>query len=515
MSSKIHSNTRTENSKRNIVAAMLNRGLLIVLPFIARSVMLMTLGKSYLGLGSLFTSILMVLNLSELGFGSALVYSMYKPVAENDETAIKALLNLYKKIYRIVGISVLLLGVCFVPFLPYIIKEGTPSDINIYVLYFIFLLNSSVSYFFFAHKNALLVANQKSSIISNTNTILTIITNVVQIAILIFWRNYYAYVIVYPIVSILQNLIIARTTTKLYPNLICEGCVSKEDKNKIKNHVKGIALQKFCSTSRNSFDSIVVSMYLGLVAIGIYNNYFLIMSSIHAFLYQIPNAIRASVGNSIASESVEKNYKDLKKFSFLYFWIGAWCSVCLLCLYQPFMNLWMGPDMLLPLSSVVLFCFYFLELSLCDIISLYKDAAGLWWHGRYRTIIEAVANLILNFVLGYFYGINGILLASVVTLLFIGFGYGGYIVFHHYFSIYSVKKYFATLGVFLFITAVVCAITYYVCSLISLNGILLLLCRAIVCVVLPNVIMMLVYYKTTVFRDSFAFVKSLIYKRDK
>lgn len=506
-------NTRTENSKRNIAAAMLNRVMLIILPFAARSVMLITLGKSYLGLGSLFTSILMVLNLSELGFGSALVYSMYKPVADNDVKKINALLNLYRKIYRIIGVGVLVIGLCLLPFIPYIIKDGYPSDINIYVLYVIYLINASVSYFVFAYKRALLTAYQKDSVISNVSTVLTIVTNVIQIAFLVSLKNYYAYVVVYPVISVVQNLLIARITNRCYPNLVCEGEVSKEDKGKIKNHVKGIALQKFCSTSRNSFDSIVVSLYLGLISIGIYNNYFLIISSVHAFLYQVPNAIRASVGNSIASESVEKNFHDFKKFSFIYFWISTWFCSCLLCLFQPFMKLWMGQDMLLPISSVVLFCIYFLELCMSDMISLYKDAAGLWWHGRYRTVVEAIANLILNFVLGYLYGINGIIFASVITMLFIGLGYGGYIVFHHYFVTSSVKKYFATLLLFIFITSVVCAGTYSICSLIPLDGILLLICRAVICVVLPNIIMIVIYHRTATFKEAFGFARSLIKNR--
>ena len=507
------SNTRTENGKRNIAAAMLNRVILIVLPFAARSVMLMTLGKSYLGLGSLFTSILMVLNLSELGFGSALVYSMYKPVADNDVKKINALLNLYRKIYRIIGVGVLIIGLCLVPFLPYIIKDGYPSDINIYILFVVYLINASVSYFLFAYKRALLTAYQKVSVISNINTVLTIVTNAAQILILITIKNYYAYVIVYPLISITQNLIIARITNKVYPNLECDGNVSKEEKDAIKKHVKGIALQKFCSTSRNSFDSIVISMYLGLVSIGIYNNYFLIISSIHAFLYQIPNAIRASVGNSIALESVEKNFNDFKKFSFIYFWVSAWFCVCLLCLFQPFMKLWMGQDMLLPFSSVILFCIYFLELCMSDIISLYKDAAGLWWHGRYRTVIEAVANLILNFVLGRFWGINGIIFASVITMLLIGFGYGGYIVFHHYFSSFSIKRYFLTLFGFVLTTSTACAATYYLCMLIPLEGVLLVSCRTVVCLILPNALMWFIYHRTTIFKSSLAFAIKVVKKK--
>lgn len=507
---KQKSDSRTANGKRNIVAGFVNRVIMIVLPFVARSVILATLGKSYLGLGSLFTSILKVLNLSELGFGSALVFSMYKPIAENDTEKVCALLNLYKKIYRIIGAVILGVGLCLMPFVPKLIKGGWPDEINIYLIYFIYLINASVSYFAFAYKRALLTAHQKSSVISNINSGFAIIIYAIQIGLLYAFHNYYIYACLLPVFAVIENLFTAYITDKYYPEIKCKGTIPKEEKSAIKDHVKGIALQKICSTSRNSFDSIVISMYLGLVSIGIYNNYYQIMSSVHLFLYQIPNAIRASAGNSVAKEPLEKNYKDFCKFNFIYLWIGTWCCTCLICLFQPFMKLWMGEDMLLPISSVILFCIYFVQLCMSDMIALYKDAAGLWWHGRYRTVIEAIANLILNFVLGYFWGINGILIASIVTMFFIGFGYGGYIVFRNYFKAYSLKKYFLTMITYMCLTTVVCSITLWICNLIDLDDFLLLFVRAAVCVVLPNIILSIIYYRTAIFKESFSFFKSLI-----
>ena len=500
--------TRTTNSKRNIYAGVINRCIMMILPLITRTVMLQTLGKSYLGIGSLFSSILKVLNLTELGFGSALVFSMYKPIAEKDNNKICALLQLYKKIYHIIGTVILLGGLCLLPFLSYIIKGGWPEEVNIYIIYCIYLVNSSVSYFAFAYKRALLTAYQKTSVITNANTVFSIVSYGLQIGLLFLIHNYYVYVLLLPFFAVVENIYLSHITDKYYPELKCHGTISKEEKLVIKDHVKGIALQKICSTSRNSFDSIVVSMFIGLVAIGIYNNYYQIMISVHTFLYIIPNAIRASAGNSVAKESVAKNYDDFRKFNFLYLWIGTWCCTCLVCLFQPFMKIWMGDDMLLPYSSVILFCIYFFELCMSDMLALYKDAAGLWWYGRYRTVIEAAA----NFILGYYFGINGILFATVFTIFAFGIIYGGYIVFRYYFADFSILKYLLTLLFSILFTAIICIGTFFVCSFINCTGVILFLLRGIVCVILPNIIMFLLYFRTRIFRESLMFVKSIVSK---
>lgn len=502
--------SRTKNGVRNIYSAFVNQAISIVLPFIVRTVFIRSLGEQYLGLNSLFVSILNVLNLSELGFGSALVFSMYKPLAQNDTKKICQLLNAYKKIYRGIGVSIMIIGVLITPFVPKIIKGSVPSDINIYVLYLIYLFNASISYFVFAYKKALLKASQRSDIISNVATITTTITNLLQLLILIVIPNFYLYVIIYPIFTIIDNIIAAYYTKKLYPDIRCEGKMSKEDKQEMKKHVIGIAIQKFCSTSRDSFDNIVISLYLGLSTITMYNNYYYIMSAVHAVLYQIPNAIRASVGNNIAIESQEKNYKDFKTMNFIYIWIVGVCAICLLCLFQPFMNIWMGNKLMFSFSTVILICVYFYGLGMSDIISLYKDGAGLWWIGKVRTISEAICNLILNFVLGKFFGVNGIIFSSIITLYIIGLGYGGYIIFKGYFKSYSFLKYVIHQLGYMIATIFVGAIVYWICSLLHGNEVIILLIRLIICVGVTSLLFFFIYRKTEVFSEAKKFTFKIV-----
>ena len=245
------------------------------------------------------------------------------------------------------------------------------------------------------------------------------------------------------------------------------------------------------------------------------------MISVHEFLYLIPNSIRASVGNSVAKEPLDKNYNDFCSMYFIYSWISGWCTTCLVCLYQPFMDLWVGNSLMLPMSSVLLFCLYFTLLNAADIVALYKDAAGLWWYGRYRVIIEAVANLILNFTLGFYFGINGILIATIITLMLLGNGYGGYIVFHYYFKNKSFVKFICEQMVYILAIAAVALVTMCLCnfvdSIFRLNKIYTLIIRGLNCIIIPNLLFLLLYSKhkhmkqaKVLFFDSF---NSVVHKR--
>ncbi len=501
--------SRTKYGVRNISAGLFNKFLLMVLPFITRTILNSTLGSEYLGLSSLFTSVLTILNLTELGFGSALVYSMYRPVSQGNEAKVSALLKVYKKVYMIVGIIVLLIGGLVTPFVPMLIEGNIPCDTNIYILYLIYVGNTAVSYLFFAYKRSLLLAYQRYDIATNVNTVVNGLLYAVQSVVLLLFRNYYVYIIILPICTIAENLLTTRAANKYFPTIKCGGEISKEEKGEIRNHIKGLALQNICSASRNALNSIAISMYLGLHTTAIYNNYFYIMNAVHAILYQIPNALRATVGNQIVSQSQKDNYKMFNSMTMLYQWISGWCLCCLMCLYQPFMEIWMGKGMLLPLSTVILFGVFFFELCMSDIISLYKDGAGLWWYGRYRTIMEAIANLILNFALGYFWGINGILIATIVTMTLIGHGYGGYIVFCHYFSEESYSRYVVEQLKYFAISVSVCVATYCVCVWIPLQGILCLLVRGGICVVVPNVLFFLILRKHHYFHNAMELVRNI------
>ena len=487
---------RTKNAKRNMLFGAINKVITLLLPFIVRTAVIYQLGSEYLGLNSLFTSILQVLSLSELGFSQAVVYSMYKPIADGDEDTICALLSFYRLAYKVIGLVILVLGLCVLPFLPYLIEGSYPADVNIYVVYVVYLVNTSLSYLLFAYKSALLTAHQRVDVTSNVLTITTSAMNLCQIAVLFLFANYYAYVVLIPLFTLANNVINLVVVNRMYPQYRCRGKVGPKLMGDIKRKVAGLMIQKICATSRNSLDSVFVSAFIGLTATAIYANYYYVLLSVTNLLAVISASILAGAGNSVAMESREKNYADMNKFNFLYMWISGWCTCCMLCLYQPFMQVWVGADLMLPMSSVVLFCLYFYVLKMGDIRSVYVESTGIWWENKFRAIAEAVLNIVLNFALVQVFGINGIIAATLISLFLINFCYGSQLIFKYYFQNGKLGEYFRYHGWYLLVTVAACVASFVVCELIPFGGIAGLAVKLFICCIVPNIVYLICYCRT-------------------
>ncbi len=505
--------SRTKNAIRNMLFGFINKAIVLLFPFIIKTVLIRTLGSEYLGLNSLFTSILQMLNLAELGFSSAIVYSMYKPIAEKDIKTICALMKLYKKIYRIIGIIIISIGLVLLPFLNDLIKGGYPQNINIYILYIIYLFNTGLTYFLFAYKSALLTAHQRSDVTSNVQTWTSLLQYGLQIIILVKLKNYYLFVSIQIITTILNNILVAIITNKKYPRYTCSGDVPNEVQKDIKKRVTGLMVQKICSTTRNSLDSIFISAFLGLNMVAMYSNYYSIMHAIIGMMSIIISSITAGIGNSIVTESEKKNYNDMNKFNFIYMWLSGWCTICLACLFQPFMRLWMGEQYMFSYGVVILFCAYFYGLKMGDIRAAYSDAKGLWYENRYRAIAESIANIILNLLLVKFLGIYGIILGTLISLLIINFGYGSQILFKYYFKNEKISDYFKNHGIYALITSIICVITYFICSFIKFEGMMEISLKAIICLVIPNLLYLIIYYKTNKLKESANILKKLVKRK--
>ena len=503
--------SRTKNTTRNILGGTLNKLVTILFPFIIRTLVIKKLGIDYLGLNSLVTSILQVLNMTELGFSTAIVYSLYKPIAEKDSEKICALMALYKKAYRLIGLIVLTVGTILIPFVPFLIKGSVPSDVNIQIVYIIYLINTSVSYLLFAYKSSLLIAHQRQDITSNISTILLLVQYFGQIMVLFVFKNYYLYIIMIPFSTIINNFVIAYTVNKRYPHYISRGELDSISLRDIKKRISGLMIFRISNATRNSFDSIFISSYIGLTSVAIYNNYYYIISAIGGLLNVITVSMNASIGNSIVVESIEKNYKDFKVLNFIYMLISGWCTVMLISLYQPFMKIWVGGDYLLPTHVMILISVYFYALRMGDIRGIYNDAAGLWWEQRYRTITEAVTNIILNWILVINFGVFGVVLATLITILVFGFSLSGIITFKHYFGLDKVKEFFKYHFIYASVTFIVAIIVYRICSIFNLeNKIIDFVTKGIIGTVITIVSYLIIYYKTIIFKESSDFIKTKI-----
>ena len=501
---------RTKNTLRNIIFGFGYRLLNIILPFISRTAILYILGEQYLGLSSLFTSILSFLSLADLGVGGAMVYSMYKPIAENDTKTIRALLNLYLKFYRIIGTVILALGLCLIPFLKVLVHEELPSDINIYVLYILYLINTCLSYWLFAYKSALLQAYQRNDIESKIAMVITPLSYIFMLGALFLTHNYYAYVIWLPIFTIVTNVVRMLYVNKHFPELKPQGHISQELRASIVKKVTALLGTKLNTVVLNAADNIVMAAYFGLATIGIYGNYYYIMSSIIGFLGICYSAMTAGLGNSIALESVDKNYNDFMKFSFINSWLVGWCTICLVCLYQPFMYLWAGKDLMFPFFIVLEFGLYFYVYQIRKIPVTYKDAAGIWWEDRFRPYVSMIVYLVLNIVLAQVIGVSGIILSTVISLL-ISIPWENYTVFKYIFH-RSSRGYYKKMAYYALTVLFAGIVTFVLCSPWG-NGFPALLIRACICLIVPNLLIILGNFKGKEFQDSKVFLISILKRK--
>lgn len=492
---------RTKNATRNIAVGMVLKIYQLLVPFIIRTVMIHMLGMEYLGLNSLFTSILQVLNLAELGVGSAMVFSMYKPIAEDDRTTINDLMKLYQVYYRIIGMIILAVGVMLTPFIPKLIKSDVPQELNIYILYYLNLAATVLSYWLFAYKNCLLTAHQRNDVISKV----TIATNTVmylgQILVLVLLKNYYAYLIIALVGQILLNIYTAKASDKMFPEYRPSKSFNKELAKGINQRIRDLFTSKVGEIIVNSADSIVISAFLGLTILASYNSYFYVLSAILSFVTLFLQACTAGIGNSLITETIEKNYKDLKKMTLMVVWIAGFCSCCLMCLYQPFMKLWIGENNILSLGCVACFVIYFFFRCLNQLFVMYKDAAGMWHEDRFRPLTTALANLALNLILVQFVGIYGVLLSTVISTLVIGMPW----LLHNLFSVIfhmNMNEFVKNLLFYITITILSVTITFGICQFTPSSGIWTLAIRLLICVCIPNCLCWIAFCHTREFQDA-------------
>ncbi len=498
---------RTKNAVRNIIFGALYKCIGILGPFAVRTAMLYVMGTEYVGLNSLFTSILSFMSLAELGIGNALVYSMYKPIAEEDVNTINAIYALYKKLYIRIGSAILVIGFILIPFLPKLVKNGIPADVNLYILYLIYLFNTVISYWMYAYKQSLLTAYQRTDIISKRSLVIQFLMYAVQIVILFVTHNYYFYIIWLPVSTIVTNIVNKMIVDRIFPQYRCEGYVSKELERAIRKKVIALFGTKANSIILHAMDNIVISVFLGLNMVGKYGNYYYVMNAIIGFLTIVYNSLTAGVGNSLETESKEKNYSDFETLSFLNAWLVMFCSVCLLCLYQPFMQIWVKEQNMFGMDIVFLLVFYFYIYQIRKIVLTYKDAAGIWWEDRFRPYAVMLINLVLNIVLCQVIGIYGIILSTIISMIF-SIPWENYTAFTYIFHL-KPKAYYIKMGKYFFSTVCICILSWRICESL-LRGVFGIMIRLFVCSLTSNIIWLLLYRKSREFR----YVKRIVLKNN-
>ena len=505
--------SRTKNTKRNIIFSYIETISTIVFAFVSRSLIVHYLGDQYLGLSSLFKSILQVLGMAELGFSSAIVYNMYKPLAEGNTAKVCSLLFYYRKVYRIVGLTILVVGVAITPFLPKLINGDVPKDVNLYAIYLVFLANTVVSYFAFAYKTALLEALQRLDLTKKAYFFVGIVQYVLQIVLLITTRNYMLFILVMVANTIIRNIVVGWIASRKYPQYFCKEDIDLTTKKDIIQRVKGLLISNVSAVTYTTLDSIILSSMIGLTAVAIYNNYFMICNQLLCFVALIRSSMQASVGNSVAKESVEKNYNDMLKWQFLFALIATWCITCMVSLYQPFMTLWMGKERLLTMLDVCILCIWFFFTVAEHSFFLYLSGNGLWWEMRWPYIMSSICNLILNIVFGKMFGITGILLATLLAGAVFGLGWQCVILFKNYFRKTPIQFYIRQF-IYFFVCVICCTVSYLINTMIRDEGILGLVLKGLICTTIFAVVSYIAYSRTSVYKTVKQFAIQAIRKHE-
>lgn len=504
---------RTKNAARNIFFDGIMRAMNMVIPFIMRTVMLHYLGMEYLGLNGLFKSILSFLNLAELGVGSAMVFSMYKPIAEDDEDTICALMKLYRTMYRVIGLVIAAAGLLLTPFLRNLINGDIPADMNLYILYFMNLGSTVLTYWMFAYKQALLDAHQRRDVVSKVAINVQFFEYVLKFLSLIVFRNYYLYLAVQLISQVLINVLTAMRVTKMYPKYSPKGTLPVGQVKEIVGRIRDLFTAKFSGVIFNSADTLVITSFMGLGPLAVYQNYYYVISSLRSFLEVIVGGCIAGVGNSLVTENEEKNYRDLEKFTMLFGWIMGVTTSMLLCLYQPFLQVWMGKENMLTFNYAVCFAVYYYTMGMNRFINMFKDAAGIWHKDRFRPLTAALANLGLNLATVRWLGLYGVLLSSVISIVIVQIPWLIANLFQEVFPRKYRNRYVQHFIELSAMTSISCLASMFICSKIHTGIWLLMLISVCISFLIPNALFFAVYGRNPMFKESVNQIRKIIAKR--
>lgn len=448
----VTSASRTEHITRNVSTTVITQVASMLFAFINRTIFIKLLGENYLGLDGLFTSILTVFSLAELGIGNALIFSLYKPVAEGDSYKATQLLTLYNKAYRIIIIAILGVGVILIPFLPQIVNADLSEfKVNIYVVYILFLFNT-VSSYFLAYRGAILTINQLQRKVSVIQTSTKISVNVLECILLLAFRSYYVYLLVRVLGNYVSALIIARKAKKEFPALCADNKdpLPKEEIKRIAKDVYALSIRRVGSVVAASVGNIIINAFISLVMVGIYSNYVLIVTSVQGITTLMMTAMTASIGNFVATQKKDAIEEAFRLYTYITYLLYGFCSLCLIVLINRFIALLWGPNFLLSDTAVYLIVFNFFLYGFQSSINVFRDASGLFIQGKYRPVFSALVNILFSILLVRHFGIEGVIMGTILSRLLVSAWYDPYIIYKKLFS-GSVASYFVKLLIYIIV----------------------------------------------------------------
>lgn len=494
-------NSRTKNTFLNALGGLVVKTSGFFTAFISRTVFLYALGIEYAGVSSVFANVLTVLSFAELGIGTAITYALYKPIAENDQNQICKLMNAYRKIYSTIACVIFILGLCLLPFIEYIIKDAPSLKEDLRLIYIFYLANTSVSYLLI-HKSTFLVAAQKDHLVSKYKVIISIVKTIIECVTLLIFKNFILYLLCAFLSSFVQNFIVAKVAEREYPILKQKSKekLATEEKKKLFADTRALAMYKVSGTVLNGTDSILVSSIFSTASAGILGNYNLITGQVYSFVMTLFSATSASVGNLAATSDKKHQYDIFQQMLFICFWLYCFCSTSLWTLLNPFMYIWQSEQYAFDKCVVIPLVIEFYIRGMLSPITQFRTSNGLFTQGRYRPVIMAAINIVTSIVLSKWIGISGIFWGTVISRAVTQLWYDPWLVYKNVFNI-KVLKYFKTYFIYAFVTVVCCALTSTLLDIVCPQyGIYKVLVGIIFSIVIPNVVIIVLFCKTTPYK---------------
>ena len=505
--------SRTIFVAKNLSVGITTQVLSLILSFVSRTVFITTLGNEYLSVNGLFSNILVILSFTDLGIGAAIIYSLYKPLAEGNRALTGKLINLFAIAYRYIAIAILVLGLCAVPFLKYIINNVPNIKENIILLYILFLLNTVLSYVF-GYKKSLLIADQRNYVVISIHTILNTLQVIFQIVILYLTHNFVLYLFVMMATTLLNNIISTYYVNRKYKWIkdVEHLKLDKTERLEIFANIKNIVIYKLGSVILNGSDNIIISGFIRTTLVGICSNYSMLINAVASIINQGLAGLAASIGNYNVKADEKDNKFVFYQLCILSYWAIGLISILMACMLNPFIDLWLGSDYILPQTVVVALVLGFYSTLINAIPSSYRTAMGFFREARFAPFIAAILNIILSIIGAKYFGLTGVFMATFISRILTYCIIDPYYVFKKGFNSNPWNYYSVFVTQFILI-GIIYAACAYIISLVHFQGIVLLIVAFFIGFMIFNTVFFLLYYRNEYMRAAIQKVSQNLFNR--
>lgn len=508
--------SRTKNTLISASTGLLGYLVTYLVAFVYRTVFIHSLGKVYLGVEGLFSNILALLSLAELGISTAISFSLYKPLAENDKETIKSLMTYFRKFYIAIAAFIAVAGVILTPFIDFFIKE--PPDIKepLWLIYLLYLASTVASYGI-VYKQTLINADQKVYIVSIVQNLTTVLRSILQMVWLITIGSFIPILVIQIVSQLLSNYVLAIKADKLYPFLRTKPIkpLDISTKESISKKIKALFLYKIGAVVVAGTDNILISKFIGIVLVGVYTNYNTLLSMAKTLTNFFIKAVTPGVGNLAVTKTPAEGQRIFHELNFLVFYIFSLLTLEFSVLLNPFITLWIGSDYLLDgfTVSILLINFYLYGMHQTQLI--YRNVLGLYIYCRWKPVAEAIINISASLLFIRYFGLPGVFLGTFTSFVTTTFWVEPYVLYKHYFK-RGAKVYCVNYLQYAVFTTGVVSTCKFATKSFELSSWAALIIMGVVLVLIHAFLVLMVFRKKQEFASSFrriCFIVESIVKR--